>query len=346
VPPSSIAAPLLAWYDAHQRVLPWRARPANSYHVLLSEFMLQQTTVATVLNYFPRFIERFPDVNALAASPLEDVLSLWAGLGYYARARNLHKAAVAVVEHHHGRIPNTEALLRQLPGVGAYTAAAIAAIAFDEAATVVDSNVERVMARLHNIDTPLPTAKKQLTQLAATHTPQRRPGCYAQALMDLGSRVCVSGVPRCGVCPIITSCAAQALGTAATLPRKKPKTLRPTRHGTAFVLFRAHDDAVWLRPRPASGMLGGMLEVPGTPWLEHDTADMAPAAYMPMAIPFTPLNKPVEHIFSHFRAVITVSTARTDEIPPDAGAWYALDTVPTLALPTVMKKILKRSIAL
>lgn len=342
----AIAAPLLAWYDAHQRVLPWRSRPANPYHVLLSEFMLQQTTVATVLGYFPRFIERFPDVAALAAAPLEDVLSLWAGLGYYARARNLHKAAAAVVEQHEGRIPNTEALLRTLPGVGAYTAAAIAAIAFDEPATVVDSNVERVMARLHTIDTPLPTAKKQLTALAATHTPQHRPGCYAQALMDLGSSICLSGVPRCGECPIIKSCAAQALGIAAALPRKKPKTPRPTRHGQAFVLFRRNDNAVWLRPRAATGMLGGMLEVPGTPWLEHDTADTAPAAYLPLPVPFTPLNKPVEHIFSHFRAVITVSTARTDETPPDAGDWYTLDNVPTLALPTVMKKILKRAIAL
>ncbi|WP_372605138.1 A/G-specific adenine glycosylase, partial [Actibacterium sp.] len=264
---------LLDWYDRHARDLPWRVGPAarkagvrpDPYAVWLSEVMLQQTTVAAVRDYFHRFTHRWPDVGALAAAEDADVMGEWAGLGYYARARNLLKCARAVVADHGGRFPDSRAGLLTLPGIGPYTAAAIAAIAFDEPATVVDGNVERVMARLYAVQTPLPKAKRELTALAESLTPLTRPGCHAQAVMDLGATICTPKSPACGICPLRAPCVAHATGISADLPRKTPKQAKPTRFGIAYIARRA--DGAWLlERRPDRGLLGGMLGWSGSDW--------------------------------------------------------------------------------
>ena len=269
------ASRLLAWYDRHRRTLPWRApagRRADPYVVWLSEIMLQQTTVATVGDYFRRFVERWPTIEALAAAPIDEVLSAWAGLGYYARARNLHACALAVAGPHGGRFPTEEAALLALPGIGAYTAAAIRAIAFDQPASAVDGNVERVIARLFAIETPLPDAKTEIKARAARLVPAERAGDYAQAMMDLGATVCTPRNPRCVICPLMANCKARKLGLAEDLPRRAPKALKPTRRGLAFVLARK-DGAILLRKRPPKGLLGGMDEVPSSPWREGKLVD-------------------------------------------------------------------------
>ena len=255
---------LLAWYDEERRDLPWRVAPgkrADPYRVWLSEIMLQQTTVKAVIPFYLRFLARWPTVKALAAAALDDVLAAWAGLGYYSRARNLHKCAVAVAEGLGGKFPGTAAELQQLPGIGPYTAAAIAAIAFGEAATPVDGNIERVVARLFAVRQPLPAAKSELKRLAATLTPARRAGDFAQAMMDLGAGICTPRRPSCLVCPVQQDCAAAAHGIAASLPLRLERTERPQRVGFAFVALR-EDGHVLLRKRPEAGLLGGMLEVP------------------------------------------------------------------------------------
>lgn len=339
---SDVSGALLRWYDAHARDLPWRVGPAarargvrpDPYRVWLSEIMLQQTTVATVKDYFERFTARWPAVADLAASPREEVLSAWAGLGYYARARNLHACAQTVVAAHDGAFPSTEAGLRALPGVGLYTAAAIAAIAFDEAATVVDGNVERVMARLHAVEEPLPGAKKALYALAATHTPATRPGDYAQAVMDLGATVCTPRNPACGACPLAGGCEGRARGIAATLPRKTPKKAKPTRRGLCY-LARREDGAVLLTVRPDAGLLGGMAELPGTDWTEDEPAPAPPlpARWRAMGA--------VRHAFTHFHLVLTVLRA---DVPLDAvparGRWTPAARLDDAPLPTVMRKAL------
>src|SRR5690242_14567761 len=264
------ATRLLDWYDRHRRTLPWRA-PAGKrsapYLVWLSEIMLQQTTVATVGDYFHRFVKRWPTVEALAGAPIDEVLSAWAGLGYYARARNLHACARAVTEQHGGVFPSDEEALLALPGIGPYTAAAIRAIAFDEPASAVDGNVERVITRLFAIETPLHDAKAEINLRAATLVPQRRAGDYAQAMMDLGATVCTPRSPRCVICPLMAGCISRKRGIAEELPRRAPKAERPTRRGLAFVLTRK-DGAVLLRKRPTKGLLGGMDEVPSSDWRE------------------------------------------------------------------------------
>ena len=270
---------LLDWYDRHRRRLPWRAlpgQPADPYRVWLSEIMLQQTTVKAVGPYYTRFLERWGDVHALAVAPLDDVLKAWAGLGYYARARNMHACAIAVVERHGGEFPPNEAALRALPGIGAYTAAAIAAIAFDQTATPVDGNIERVIARLYAVETPLPAAKPEIARLAGALTPNERAGDYAQALMDLGATICSPKTPACALCPWNDACVAFARGDAETLPRRTPKREGALRRGAAFVARRA-DGFVLLRTRPAKGLLGGMTEVPTTEWA-HDFDERAALA--------------------------------------------------------------------
>lgn len=333
---------LLGWYDVNARVLPWRVGPheraagmrPDPYRVWLSEIMLQQTTVATVKSYFERFTERWPEVGALAAAPRDDVLSAWAGLGYYARARNLHACAQAVVADHGGVFPATEAGLRALPGIGQYTAAAIASIAFDEAATVLDGNIERVMARLHAVVDPLPGAKKQLYTIAATHTPAQRPGDYAQSVMDLGATICTPRNPSCGLCPLADRCEGRAQGIAATLPRKTPKKTKPTRQGLCYYA-RREDGAVLLTTRPDEGLLGGMAELPGTDWGEAAPVPAPPlsAAWRSMGI--------VRHTFTHFHLVLDVLRA---DIPMDAaparGRWTPADALDDAPLPTVMRKAL------
>ena len=277
------ARALLAWYDRDRRILPWRAAPGvapDPYRVWLSEIMLQQTTVKAVLPRYADFLRRWPDVTALAAAELGEVLAAWAGLGYYARARNLHACAREVVARHGGRFPATEAELRTLPGIGDYTAAAISAIAFGARATPIDGNIERVVARLFAVATPLPAAKPEIRSLALALTPDERAGDFAQSLMDLGATLCSPRRPACGLCPVVSGCEAHAQGLAEVLPYRDAKTERPTRRGVAFVALR-DDGAVLLRERPLKGLLGGMLETPSSPWTER--GESANAALDPCA---------------------------------------------------------------
>lgn len=332
---------LLAWYDRHARVMPWRVAPADRaagvrpdpYRVWLSEVMLQQTTVAAVRDYFHRFTARWPDVAALAAADDADVMAEWAGLGYYARARNLLKGARAVVADHGGQFPATFAGMLTLPGVGPYTAAAVASIAFDEPAVVVDGNVERVMARLHGVQQPLPAAKPALTALAAALTPQARPGDYAQAVMDLGATICTPRKPACGICPWSGPCVARAEGMQADLPRKTPKPATPTRHGTLWIARRS-DGAFLLETRTEAGMLGGMLGWPGTAWDRTSGSD-AP----PLAADWHEVTGEVRHTFSHFRLRLVVMRADVGpEARPNRGRFVALGAFRPADLPTVMRK--------
>lgn len=342
---SSVASHLLQWYDRHRRDLPWRAAPgavADPYRVWLSEIMLQQTTVATVGPYFHAFLARWPTVEALAAAPLDDVLHAWQGLGYYARARNLHACARAVAGELGGRFPVAEAGLASLPGIGPYTAAAIAAIAFGTKATVVDGNVERVVARLFALETPLPEAKPELRRLTATLVPEERAGDFAQALMDLGATICVPANPKCMLCPIASDCRARASGIAAELPRRTPKRARPLRHGIAFWLMRG-DGAVLLRRRAPNGLLGGMIEVPSTDWREAgwtlgEAAKLAPAKASWKLLPGR-----IEHGFTHFQIEFQVAAARIGGAGPD-GIWCVPAELHTQALPTLMKKICRHAL--
>ncbi len=342
---TSLPAKLLAWYDRHRRVLPWRAPPGerqDPYRVWLSEIMLQQTTVVAVAPYFAAFLKRWPDVAALAAADLDAVLHAWQGLGYYARARNLHACARAVVARHGGRFPADEAALRALPGIGAYTAAAIAAIAFDHQATAMDGNVERVIARLRAVTTPLPDAKPALHRLAAALTPSLRAGDYAQALMDLGATICTKHKPKCVLCPWREPCLARRQGIAESLPARRPKAMRPLRRGMAFWAVRG-DGAVLLRRRPDSGLLGGMMEVPSTawraePWTLADARNAAPVAARWRALPGV-----VRHGFTHFELEITILAGTVGRAEGD-GVWVALDRLGEHALPTLMKKVVEHAL--
>jgi A/G-specific adenine glycosylase len=336
----TLPSALLGWYDTHARVLPWRVGPAeraegvvpDPYEVWLSEIMLQQTTVAAVRDYFHRFTRRWPTVRALAEAEDSEVMAEWAGLGYYARARNLLKCARVVADRHGGRFPDTRAALMELPGIGPYTAAAIAAIAFDWAETVVDGNVERVMARLHAVETPLPAAKKELVKLAADLTPDRRPGDYAQAVMDLGATICTPRSPACGICPWIHACAGRAAGIAAELPRKAPKKAQPVRYGIAWIGRRV--DGAWLlETRPESGLLGGMLGWPGTDWSE------APQGEPPVEADWRDPGTGVRHTFTHFHLRLALRVARLPlEAVPSRGAFVPAAAFRPASLPTVMRK--------
>lgn len=336
------AAALLAWYDRHQRRLPWRAPPGerqDPYRVFLSEIMLQQTTVVTVAPYYAAFLRRWPDVHALAGAPLEEVLSAWAGLGYYARARNLHACAKAVAERHGGQFPADEAALLALPGIGPYTAAAIAAIAFERRAAPVDGNWERVVARLFAVADPLPKARRKLRALALTLLPQARHGDFAQAMMDLGATICTPRKPACALCPWQSPCVARAEGAPERYPVKAAKAARPTRQGVAFLAVRA-DGAVLVRSRSPKGLLGGMSEVPSTPW-ETDRSAL-PSAHAPFKASWTALNVTVTHVFSHFALELQLWRA---EVPADAPApaghrWVLPSRFDAEAFPSVMRKVL------
>lgn len=331
---------LLYWYDRHGRTLPWRMSPddlaagkrPDPYRVWMSEVMLQQTTVASVKTYFETFTTRWPTVTDLANAEDADVMAAWAGLGYYARARNLLKCARAVAAEHGGVFPADHAALLALPGIGPYTAAAVAAIAFDLPETVVDGNVERVMSRLHDEHTPLPSAKPILTKLAAALTPQDRPGCYAQAVMDLGATICTPRKPACGICPWRPSCAACAAGTAAELPKKTPKKKKPTRLGIAYLVRRV--DGAWLlERRPDSGLLGGMLGWPGSDWGD------APEHTPPIRAEWKTLNTQARHTFTHFHLLLTVKTALVPmERQPHVGDFVSAEDFDRKDLPTVMRK--------
>ncbi len=355
---------LLAWYGRHARDLPWRISPgappgtqADPYRVWLSEIMLQQTAVASVIPYFEDFTRRWPHVQALAAAPLEDVLAAWAGLGYYARARNLHACAEAVARDHAGRFPSQEAALRRLPGIGPYSSAAIAAIAFGERASVVDGNVERVTARLFAFETPLPTAKPRLRALAGSLLPPDpapgfRYGDFAQGMMDLGATVCLPRRPRCELCPLQDSCAGRAAGLAAGLPRQATKKARPTRRGAAFWLTR-RDGTVLLRRRAAKGLLGGMMEVPSSGWQaalagpgKGDPAlDLAPA---PVPAAWSALPGVVRHTFTHFHLELVVWAAELRPRSSDCGLthekWVRFEDLGEVGLPSLMDKVARHAL--
>lgn len=340
-----IATPLLAWYDGHRRDLPWRyapGTPADPYRVWLSEIMLQQTTVAAVIPYFERFTTRWPTVRALAACDLEEVLSLWAGLGYYSRARNLHACARMVVAEYDGVFPRDEATLLALPGVGPYTAAAIAAIGHGLVATPVDGNIERVMARLFAVEATLPGAKSILKAHAVAATPGSRAGDHAQALMDLGATICTPRRPSCLTCPLATLCRGRQAGIAETLPRKAAKAPRPDRYGTAFVLVRP-DGAILVRRRPATGLLGGMLEVPTTAWTDRPAG--VAAAPEGLAVPLLRAPEAVTHVFTHFRLFLDVAAARVPASHAHNGHWLAPEAMAGAALPTLMRRVVQVGLA-
>ena len=341
-PETEASSQLLAWYDANARVLPWRSRPgeqADPYRVWLSEIMLQQTTVQAVKAYFEKFVTLWPTVEALASAPLDDVLKAWAGLGYYARARNLHACAKEVVERFTGRFPDTEEELRSLPGIGPYTAGAIAAIAFGGRHAAVDGNVERVISRIHAIETPLPDSKPGIRVKAQALVPEKRAGDFAQAMMDLGATICTPRDPNCLICPWTEHCRGRITGLAPALPRKKPKKAVPTRKGVAFWIERA-DGAVLLRRRPEKGLLGGMMEVPSTEWAEK-ISDAEPQA--PLAAKWRKLKGVVEHTFTHFHLELTVWRAEevSDGVLRDDGdyRWTQRKDLAGEALPTVMRKV-------
>jgi A/G-specific adenine glycosylase len=340
-------ADLLVWYDRHRRDLPWRAKPDEApdpYRVWLSEIMLQQTTVAAVKPFYQRFLERFPTVETLAAAPADTVMQAWAGLGYYSRARNLHACAKTVVATHQGRFPETEADLRRLPGIGDYTAAAIAAIAFDRWAAAVDGNVERVVSRLFAVEEPLPKAKALIRALTEDLVPAGRPGDFAQALMDLGATICTPKRPACALCPWMRPCRARASGLQETFPRKAPKTEGQLRRGSAFVALRG-DDSVLLRTRPAKGLLGGMTEPPTSDWTpEYDLARAILDA--PLDARWKRLPGVVRHAFTHFPLELTVFFAKIGRStpPPEGMRWTPRASLAEEALPGSMKKVLAHAL--
>jgi A/G-specific adenine glycosylase len=343
-PPQKAVDPadLLRWYDRHRRVLPWRARKGertDPYRVWLSEIMLQQTTVKAVAPYYARFLARFPAVVDLAAAPLDDVLKLWAGLGYYARARNLHACAKAVVERHGGTFPGSEEELRALPGIGVYTAAAIAAIAFDQPASPVDGNIERVIARLFAVEEELPATKPRVRALAESLTPQRRTGDFAQAMMDLGATICTPKKPACALCPWMASCVARERGDQESFPRKAEKKTGALRRGAAFVAVRA-DGFLLVRTRPEKGLLGGMTEVPATEWLRDFDATTA-LGQAPLKAKWRRTLGVVTHTFTHFPLELAVYAAHMPArtAAPAGMRWIPLSGLHGEALPNVMRKV-------
>nr|WP_275791041.1 A/G-specific adenine glycosylase [Rhizobium gei] len=344
------AGQLLAWYDRHHRDLPWRVSPpmarqgvvADPYHVWLSEVMLQQTTVQAVKPYFHKFLALWPNVRDLAAADTEEVMKAWAGLGYYARARNLKKCAEAVARDHGGRFPDTEEGLKALPGIGDYTAAAVAAIAFNRQSAVLDGNVERVISRLYAVETPLPAAKPQMRALVAAMTPAQRPGDFAQAMMDLGATICTPRRPACALCPFNAVCLAFRTAEPENFPRKAAKKEKPLRVGAAFV---ASDPggAVYLQKRAETGLLGGMTEVPGTPWTARIDGKTSIDA-QPFAGPWEPCGT-ITHVFTHFELRLSVYRANVAAGNKTGNGWWEpLASLSAQALPTVMKKAIAQAI--
>jgi A/G-specific adenine glycosylase len=333
-----IAQALLAHYDQHARTLPWRTAPgqgfANPYHVWLSEIMLQQTTVAAVGGYFRKFTQIWPDFTALAAADDADVMAAWAGLGYYARARNLLKCARVVVAAHAGRLPETEAALLKLPGIGPYTAAAIAAIAFGQRAVVVDANVERVVSRLFAIATPLPHSKPLIRDAMDSITPDSRAGDFAQAMMDLGAGICSVRTPSCQLCPLAFACDAKRLGNPEIYPAKTPKAAKPQRTGTVYWIQR--DAHVWLVRRDDKGLLAGMRALPDDQWTARLDGHKTP----PIPAKWRKLPGQVSHVFTHFSLLLDIAVTAwpADADDPDAGEWWPLKSLDKAGLPTLFRK--------
>ena len=340
-----ISARLLAHYDMHARALPWRMARNDGlpdpYHVWLSEIMLQQTTVTAVIPYFERFKAHWPNFAALAAAEDADVMAAWAGLGYYARARNLLKCARVVAAEYGGQLPNTEALLLKLPGIGPYTAAAIAAIAFGQRAVVVDANVERVVARLFAIGEPLPAAKAAIYAATGVITPDVRSGDFAQAMMDLGAGICSVRSPSCEVCPIRLHCSAYQNDDAISYPVKAAKKAKPTRHGTAYWIQK--EDCVWLIQRGGTGMLAGMRALPDDGWAVQRDGDRI----APFAADWRLLDRVVQHSFTHFHLEmqIAVTEVKGIEVMLESGAYWPLKTLDNAGLPTLFSKAARAVLA-
>jgi A/G-specific adenine glycosylase len=344
---------LLAWYDRHRRRLPWRPLPgerADPYRIWLSEIMLQQTGVKTVGPYFEKFLARWPDVDALGAASLDDVLRMWAGLGYYSRARNLHACAAAVRRDHGGAFPDTEEGLRSLPGIGPYTASAIAAIAFGRRTMPVDGNIERVVSRLFAVEDPLPQAKPLIRQLAATllraDDVNSRAGDSAQALMDIGSSICTPKKPACALCPLNEDCLSRARGDQESFPRKAAKKTGTLRRGAAFIVTRGHE--LLVRTRPEKGLLGGMTEVPGSDWIAAQD-DQAALEQAPVHKGITRWHRKVgvvTHVFTHFPLELVVYTASVParSRAPEGMRWVPMATLKDEALPNVMRKVIAHGI--
>ncbi len=337
---------LLAWYNVHRRELPWRAKrgaTADPYRVWLSEIMLQQTTVVAVAAYYREFLRRWPTVEKLAAAPLDDVLAAWAGLGYYARARNLHRAAQQVARELGGEFPRTAEALRALPGIGPYTAGAIAAIAFDAREAAVDANAERVLARYFAVEAPLPGAKTELRARGQSLVPDARAGDFAQALMDLGALVCTPRRPDCPNCPWSDDCRGRARGIAENLPVKAAKRARPLKRGAAFVA-RDRSGAVLLVKRPEDGLLGGMLQPPLGSWAAEFPSTKAALLQAPFRAEWQKRAGIVRHGFTHFELEVEVYVARVAKRPKNDGRWIAEDALGRAALPTVMRKIVAHAL--
>jgi A/G-specific adenine glycosylase len=349
---------LLAWYDRHRRRLPWRppaGERADPYKVWLSEIMLQQTGVKTVGPYFEKFVARWPDVAALGSASLDDVLRMWAGLGYYSRARNLHACAVAVLRDRGGVFPDTEEGLRELPGIGPYTAAAIAAIAFGRRTMPVDGNIERVVSRLFAIEDVLPQAKPLIQQFATTllgpsnaGRVESRAGDSAQAVMDLGASICTPKKPACVLCPLNDDCVSRRRGDQETFPRKAAKKAGALRRGAAFVVTRG--DELLVRSRPEKGLLGGMTEVPNSDWLagQDDETSLKQAPALKSATRWHRKAGVVTHIFTHFPLELVVYTASVPSRTkaPDGARWVAIATLEDEALPNLMRKVIAHGLGL
>ena len=340
------ATALLTWYDVNRRELPWRAKPgvkADPYRVWLSEIMLQQTTVAAVAPYYRAFLKRWPDVRSLAKASLDDVLGAWAGLGYYSRARNLHRAAQIVVKDWVGSFPHAVSELRKLPGIGAYTSAAIAAIAFNEAIAALDANGERVIARLFAVKQPLPKSRGYLRELAQQIVPHDRPGDFAQAMMDLGSSPCRPKQPDCTRCPLSRHCRGFALGIAEKLPRKLPKALRPLKRGAAFVAVDVQG-SIYLEKRPENGLLGAMLQPPLGTWAKRFLKPALAREQAPFTGQWQKQPGIVRHDFTHFELEMEVYVAEFRQRPNGEGRWYTPSELQGVALPTVMRKVISHAL--
>jgi len=339
---------LLAWYDENHRKLPWRAPPGfqgDPYHVWLSEIMLQQTVVAAVISYFLKFVKAWPTVHDLAKAPVEDVMEAWAGLGYYARARNLHKCAKVVSVQLNGKFPNSIEALKELPGIGDYTSAAITAIAFDKPATVVDGNVERVVARYFNLQEPLPGVKKSLKEHAALLSEgwADRPGDFAQAMMDLGAVICIPKAPRCALCPVSKKCQGRLAGQAAELPRRAPKKAKPQKFGHVYWIINEKDEVLFER-RPDTVMLGGMRGLPTSEWVIKGEARPKMAAFLKKHKPGKiARDARIFHSFTHFDLELEgrAYKVRRADIKGDQYIWIARDKLLKLELPTLFKKFVK-----
>lgn len=335
---------ILLWYDTHQRSLPWRipsSEKQNPYHVWLSEIMLQQTTVPTVVSYFTKFIDRWPTVHDLASASLDEVLHAWQGLGYYARARNMHKCASIVSEQKNGLFPSTEEELVKLPGIGPYTAAAISAIAFGQPSTVVDGNIDRIISRLFCIKAPIQSAKKEIYEYAKRLTPKTRAGDYAQALMDLGSGICKPKSPKCLECPVSRDCLAKEKGETGKYPLQPIKETKPKRTGTVFWIERASDKAVFFIKRPTKGLLGGLYFLPSTNW--DNSKEVSDPHFKHAIGHFQPLGK-VSHTFTHFHLELEILSGKVSRNLEKKlnGEWILRNQLDEYAFPTLMRKIFKK----